>query len=272
MTRDGLHIIVCMKVVPRSEEIRIEPETMTIDRAGVRSEMNRPDMNALETALSLRDQHGGRISLLSMGPPVFEQYLRVMIAVGADHAYLMSDRAFAAADTLATSLTLARGIEKIGDYDLILCGEESSDGATAQVPPGIAEWLDIPQITYATEMEYVPKVHKMKAHREIRGGHEVLLTPLPAVASLKMGVNDPRFIDFDRIDWAQTADVITVWSANDVDVQPHEIGLDGSGTIVERVFEAEGVERKHEFIRGTPEEEAKALFERIKQYLAVAQR
>ncbi len=268
MTDQRPHIIVCMKVVPRSEEIRIEPSTMTIDRTGVRSEMNRSDMNALEMALALRDEHGGRVSTISMGPPVFEQYLRVMIAVGVDHAYLLSDRAFAAADTLATSLTLAKGIEKIGDYDLILCGEESSDGATAQVPPGIAEWMGIPQITYATAMKLLPDDNRVESHREIRGGHEVLSVPLPAVASVKLGVNEPRFIDMDRIDWAQTADLVTTWSIADLGIDPKTVGLDGSGTIVEGVYEAPAAERKREFLRGSPEEEAKALFERIKEYLS----
>jgi len=144
-----LHIIACVKVVPKPEEVKVNPETMTIERGEVRSEINPPDMNVLEMALALKDQHGGKVTIVAMGPPLFDPYLHLALAMGADEAYLLSDRAFAGADTLATSYALAQGIRKIGDYDLILCGEESSDGATAQVPPGIAEWLNTSQITYA---------------------------------------------------------------------------------------------------------------------------
>jgi electron transfer flavoprotein beta subunit len=150
----GLDIIACVKVVPRPEEVVVDKATATLDRASARSLINPPDMNLLEVALELKDLHGGQVTLLSMGPPLFESYLRIAMAMGADRAVLLSDRAFAGADTLATSYTLAEGIRKIGRYDLILCGEESSDGATAQVPPGIAEWLGIPQVTYAGTLEW----------------------------------------------------------------------------------------------------------------------
>ena len=117
-----LNIIVCLKVVPKPEEVKVNQETMTIERANVRSEINPPDMNCLELALELKEKHGGTVSLLSMGPPLFDSYLRLGLAMGADAAYLMSDRAFAGADTLATSYTLAEGIRKMGKYDLIICG------------------------------------------------------------------------------------------------------------------------------------------------------
>ena len=130
-------------------------------------------MNTLEVALELKDTHGGRVSLLSMGPPFFERYLRLGMAMGADDAYLMSDRAFGGADTLATSCALAAGIRAIGGFDLVLCGEESSDGATGQVPPGIAEWLDVPQVTYATHIQTLPRKRLIRGRRELRGGYEV---------------------------------------------------------------------------------------------------
>jgi electron transfer flavoprotein beta subunit len=252
-----------LKVVPRPEEVTVETETKTLKRGDVRSQINPPDMNALELALELRDQHGGKVSLLSMGPPLFEPYLRLAIAVGADHAYLLSDRALGGADTLATSYTLAKGIEKIGEYDLILCGEESSDGATAQVPPGIGEWLDIPQITYATSLDLMDGQGKVKARRELAGGHEVIAVPLPAVASVTVGMNEPRFIDFDRKPLSEEPPRLTIWTAEDLGVDPEMIGWDGSPTAVDELYEAPGRERKREFISGTPEEKAKALFERI---------
>ncbi|MBI4494917.1 MAG: electron transfer flavoprotein subunit beta/FixA family protein, partial [Chloroflexi bacterium] len=145
----GLRIVVCAKVVPKPEEVRVDEATRTLVRANVRSEINPCDMNALEAALELRDRHGGEVVLLSMGPPMAEPYLQVLEGVGADHAYLLSDRAFGGADSLPTSLTLAAGIRKIGGVDLVLCGEESSDGATGQVPAGLAEWLGAAQATYA---------------------------------------------------------------------------------------------------------------------------
>jgi electron transfer flavoprotein beta subunit len=262
-----LHTVVCLKVVPKPEEVKVDQKTMTLDRTNVRSEINPPDMNALEVALRLRDKHGGRVSLLSMGPPVFERYLRVAICVGADHAYLLSDRAFGAADTLATSYTLARALDKIGPFDLVICGEESSDGATAQVPPGLAEWLEIPQITYATDLDIVADEWRVQAQREIKGGHEVLSAPMPAVVSVKLGMNEPRFMDLDRASSFESADVLTVWTSQDLDLDTGRIGLPGSPTIVSGVYQASTGERKREFLRGTPAEEAQALFERIKSYL-----
>ena len=261
------HIVVCLKVVPKPEEVKVDQETMTLDRTNVRSEINPPDMNALEVALRLRDKHGGRVSLLSMGPPFFDRYLRVGICMGADHAYLLSDRAFGAADTLATSYTLVQGLAKMGPFDLVICGEESSDGATAQVPPGLAEWLGVPQITYATDLEISADSWRVKAQREIKGGHEVLSAPMPAVVSVKLGMNEPRFMDLDRASCFDSADVITVWTSEDLDVERERIGLPGSPTIVGGVYQAEAGERKREFLRGTPQEEARALFERIKSYL-----
>ena len=256
------HVICCLKVVPRPEEVIVDTATRTVDRAHARSVINPPDMNLLEMALELKDRHNARVSLLSMGPPFFEEYLRVALAMGADRAYLLSDRAFGGADTLATSYTLAQGIRKIGLYDLVLCGEESSDGATAQVPPGIAEWLGVPQVTYAGEIAL--ENSRLRAVREVKGGHEVLWAPLPAVVSVRVGVNEPRFIDFERKSWAQRKAPVTVWTAADLDVEAEMIGLAGSPTTVSGLGQARSVERRREMISGTPREEAQALFERIR--------
>ena len=264
----ALHIIVCVKVVPKPEEVRVDPNTRTLDRAKARSEINPPDMNALEAALRLRDEHSGRVSLISMGPPFAEDYLRLTLAMGADHGYLLSDRAFGGADTLATSYTLAQGIRKIGPFDIILCGEESSDGATAQVPPGIAEWLGISQITYAMGLWVAGD--KLRGQRELRGGHEVIEVPLPAVASIKVGINEPRFIDFDRWAWAREEGRVTVWGVQDLDVDPEMIGLPGSPTVVAGLGQAAATgERRREFIGGSPDEAAQALFKKIKDLLPV---
>ena len=249
-----LHIVVCVKVVPKPEEIRVDPETRMLERTNARSEINPPDMNAMEMALSLKDRYGGRISLLSMGPHFFEPNLRVALAMGADHIYLLSDQAFAGADTLATTYTLAQGTRKIGDVDLILCGEESSDGATGQVPPGIAEWLDIRQLTLLTEVTVNQAQRTVRGRREIKGGYEILEVSLPCVISVKTACNEPRFMDYSLRSWALEEDRVTVWDAGDLETDPGNIGLSGSPTIVTGLAEAPYRERRREFIRGTPEE------------------
>ena len=254
-------------MVPKPEEVRIYPATRTLDRGNARQEINPPDMNALEVALALKERHGGRVSLLSMGPPFVIPYLRVGLGMGADHVYLLSDRAFGAADTLATSYTVARGIERIGAFDLVLCGEESSDGATAQVPPGIAEWLDIPQVTYVSELTL--EGGRLHARRDIRGGYEVIATGLPALASVTSGANEPRFLEFGGWDWAGDLSAVTVWAAADLAADPEMVGLAGSATAVAGVRSAGSVDRKRERISGTPEEMAWTLFERIREFLPV---
>jgi electron transfer flavoprotein beta subunit len=180
-----LRIVVCVKVVPRSEEIRVDYETHLLDRSNARSEINPPDMNALEMALDLKDRYGGRVDILSMGPPYFEPFLRLGLAMGCEHVYLLSDRAFGGADTLATTYTLAQGIRKLGGVDLIFCGEESADGATGQVPSGLAEWLDIGQLTLLTEIEVDRDRWIGRGRRALRGGYEILEVPLPCVVSVK---------------------------------------------------------------------------------------
>lgn len=260
-----LDTVVCVKVVPKPEEVSVDPETRTLDRARARSELNPPDMNAIEMALALRERHGGTVSLLSMGPPFAAPYLQVGLAMGADSAYLLSDRAFAGADTLATSYTLAKGIEKIGGWDLILCGEESSDGATGQVPQGIAEWLGASQITFATSLA-VRADGRLVGEREIRGGHEVIAVPLPAVVSVKLGVNEPRFMDMER---RHSAAPVTVWGAGDLGVDPAWLGFEGSPTAVGAVWQARTPQRRREFLEGTPPEKGRLLAERLRALLAL---
>ena len=263
----GLHTIVCIKAVPKPEEVTINEQTRTVDRTRARSEINGPDMNALEAALALKEACGGRVSLLSMGPPLFEPYLRLALGMGADAAYLLSDRAFGGADTLATSYALAAGIRAIGDYDLILCGEESSDGATAQVPPGIAEWLDLPQVTYAGHLEAVDGRPALRARRELALGFEEVEASLPCVVSVKTGTNEPRFLDMQRWEWATRDAPVTTWTAADLSLDPGHLGLAGSATSVSGVEIAPTAERRREFLSGTPEEEAALLLEKIRPWL-----
>lgn len=254
-----LHSVVCMKVVPKPEEIHVDPETHFLLREGARSEINPPDMNALEVALRLKDLHGGRISLMSMGPPLFERYLRIGLAMGADEAYLLSDRDFAGADTLATTYTLAKGIEKLGPVDLIICGEESSDGATGQVPPGLAEWLDWPQITMISQVEIDLKCRVALGRREFGNGYARIEASLPAVLSVKTACNEPRFMDYEIKPWAFDQAKVVVWGHTDLEAEEDLIGTPGSPTTVTGLEQAPSRERKREFFSGSAAEMARRL-------------
>jgi electron transfer flavoprotein beta subunit len=216
----------------------------------------------VEIALRLKDRHGGEVILLSMGPPFVEEHLRVALAMGADEAYLLSDREFGGADTLATTYTLARAIDRIGRPDLVVCGEESSDGATAQVPPGLAEWLDCAQVTYVTEAAIEQSGARLWARRSLPGGYEVLSTSLPAVISVGSRATSPRFMEMERRPWAASTPV-TVWDADDLDPDRDAIGMAGSPTVVAGTREAEQRERRREMLAGTVPEQVRALVERL---------
>ncbi|MEA3308577.1 MAG: electron transfer flavoprotein subunit beta/FixA family protein [Chloroflexota bacterium] len=254
-----LHIVVCVKVVPKPEEVRVDTASRRLDRAGARSEINPPDMNAMELALVLKERHGGRVSIISMGPPFFTPLLRVALAMGADHIYLLSDRAFGGADTLATTYTLAKGIEKLGVVDLIICGEESSDGATGQVPPGLAEWLDWAQLTMVNSLDVDVEQRQVRGRREIHGGHEVLEVPLPAVVSVQTASNEPRFMDYRIKPWAFAEGRVTVWNQADLAAEAEYIGTPGSPTIVSGLDEAASRERKRIILEGSVDEQVARL-------------
>jgi electron transfer flavoprotein beta subunit len=253
-----MRIVVCMKVVPRPEEVRVNLETKMLDRAGARSVMNSADMNALETALAFRDANGGKVTVLSMGPPQFEPYLRVALAVGADEAVLLSDRAFGGADTLATSYTLATAIPKIGGADLVVCGEESSDGGTSQVPPSLAEWLDASQATYVERIVAGKGGITVFATRALENGKETVELVLPAVISVVVGSNEPRFIDYDRWAFAQSAKV-NVLDFAALGGDPQYLGLKGSPTTVAGLREVKKPGRRHELVTVTADEAASRI-------------
>ncbi len=252
-----MRIVVCMKVVPRPEEVKVDLDTKTLVREGARSVINSSDMNALEIALAYRDAHGGKVTVLSMGPPQFEPYLRVALAVGADDAILLSDRAFGGADTLATSYTLATGVRKIGGVDLVLCGEESSDGGTSQVPPSIAEWLDASQATYVERLVAGPG-GSVRATRALEDGKETVDLAVPAVVSVIVGSNEPRFIDYDRWAFAQSAKV-QVWNAAALGGDAQYLGLKGSPTAVAGLREVKKAGRRHEMVTVSPAEAASRI-------------
>ena len=260
---DNPRIVVCVKVVPKPEEVRVNTETRLLDRANARAEINPPDMNALELALSLQDRYGGTVEILSMGPPYFEPTLRVGLAMGAERITLLSDRAFGGADTLATTYTLSQGIRNLGAVDLVICGEESSDGATGQVPQGLAEWLDWPQLTLLTELELNMRSSTARGKRSIHGGYELLEVPLPCVVSVKSACNEPRFMDHRLKAKAAEAERFTVWNAETLSIDPQYTGLAGSPTTVSGLAEASTRERRREQISGTPQQIAEKLAQLI---------
>lgn len=262
-----LNTIVCVKIVPKPEEVRVDPETWRLVREGARSEVNPPDMNAMEIALRLKDRHGGRITILSMGPAFFGPDLRVALAMGADHICLLSDAAFAGADTLATTYTLAQAVRKLERFDLVICGEESSDGATGQVPSGLAEWLDLPQLTLVSEVALDRDRATVRGRRGIPGGFEILEVPMPAVLSVRTACNEPRFMDYRIKPWAEEPARLTTWTAADLGCDPAHIGQTGSPTIVAGLRQAASRARRRERLEGSPEEAARLLLERLRPYL-----
>jgi electron transfer flavoprotein beta subunit len=229
----------------------------------VENEVNEADKNALEMALSVKDKLGGTVTVLSMGPPSFEPFLRLLVSMGADDAILLSDRAFAGADTFATSLVLAKGISKLAPYDLVYCGEASSDGSTEQVPASIAEWLNVVRIGYANSLSV--EGGKVKARRTIRGGHEILEADTPVLVSVELGCNTPRFPDFRRKRWADKEFKLTTWNIQDLGLNPNEVGLEGSLTQVTGLSSMRVPERKREMIQGSPDEIVRRIAEVIRQ-------
>jgi len=260
-----VRIVVCVKVVPKVEEVTFNKETKTIDRSRASNELNEADKNALEEALKLKQKHNAEVVVVSMGPPFFEPFLRLCIAMGADDAFLVSDPVFAAADTFATSYVLAETTKRIG-YDLVLCGESTADSGTAQVPPQIAEWLRIPHISYVSSLEL--KERKLIAKRTILGGYEIVETELPALASIELGCNTPRFPDFRRKRWAEREFQLKTLTSKDLEIDLNKVGKTGSKTDVIELKELAPIERRRIFLSGTEEEIAEALAEIIRKELA----
>ncbi len=256
------NIIVCVKIVPKTEDVTFDPVTKTLDRSKAKNQINEADKNAIEYALQLKEKYGGNVILLSMGPMFFEPFLKIGIAMGADDAILLSDRAFAGADSFPTALTLATAIRKIGDYDLIILGEESSDAGLGQVPSQVAEFLDLPQALFVSGIE-VEEGHVV-VKRSIKGGHEIVKIQMPAVISVELGTNQPRFPDFRRKRWADNEFKVKIWNAKDLGLDEHTVGLKGSYTFVNRFIETKPPMRMKNFIEGSLEEQAEKIIEIIK--------
>ncbi len=228
-----MNIIVCIKQVPDTTEVKINPETNTLVRECVPSIVNPFDENAVEAGLKIKEKTGGKVTVITMGPPQAAEALKTTIAMGVDEVILISDRAFAGSDTWATSYTLAQAIKKIGQFDLILCGKQAIDGDTAQVGPGIAEWLKIPQVTFAVKIE--AEAGKAKVERMLEEVNEVVETPLPAVITVVKQINEPRMPSLKGMMKAKKAE-IKILKAEDIQAEAKNLGLNGSPTQVVKIF------------------------------------
>jgi len=255
-----VNIIVSIKQVPDTTEVRIDPQTNTLVREGVGTMINPFDENAIEEGLRLREKHGGQVTVITMGPPQAQKALRDALAMGADEAVLISDRAFAGSDTLATSYTLSRAIRKLGDFDLVICGKQAFDGDTAQVGPGLAEHLGIPQVTYAIEVTVEGK--KLRVRRLLDNAFEVVETRLPALLTVVKQINEPRLPRLRNVLAARKKEIPT-WTAADLEVDPDRCGLSGSPTWVVETF-VPTREHKGEMLAGDAQTAAAALVSKLR--------
>lgn len=234
-----MHILVCVKQVPDTTEVRIDPETNTLDRSSAPAIINPYDSHAVEEAVRIKEMFGGKVTVISMGPPNAAEVIKRCITLGADEGYLLSDRMFAGSDTLATSYILARGIEMISrrePVDLILCGKQAIDGDTAQVGPGIARRLSMPQLTYVNKVVQVdPAKGEIKVHRKLDDAYEVVVSKLPCLITVEKEINDLRYASLPNMIRAVRYQP-RVFGVAELEADAAMMGLKGSPTSVTRIF------------------------------------
>ena len=228
-----MKIIVPIKQVPETSKVKMDPVTGTMIRTGLEAIINPLDLYAIETAIRLKEQVGGTITVISMGPPQAQKAIREAIAMGCDDGALLSDKAFGGADTWATAYTLSLGIQKLGGADLILCGERATDGDTGQVGPAVAAMLDLPLITYAGKLTVLPD-GRLRIERLVEGGREVLSVKPPVLLTVVKEIAVPRLPTLRGILQAKGAEV-NIWGPEDVAAEADKIGLKGSPTRVVRI-------------------------------------
>ena len=258
-----MKIVVCVKQVPDTNEVKIDEEKGTLIREGVPSIINPEDKIAIEEAVRLKEEFGGEITVISMGPPQAKDALVEAYAMGADNAVLLSDREFAGSDTWATAYTLSQAIKETGQFDLIFCGRQAIDGDTAQVGPQIAENLSIPQITYVKGVDI--EDDEIIAKRQLEDGYSVIKTKLPALLTVIDGLNEPRYPSIKRIiDAYNKEDTIQTWTVEDFEVDKDKLGLDASPT---QVYDTFVPTRDHEpeILEGDVEEKVEKLIKKLKE-------
>ncbi len=260
-----MNCIVCIKQVPDTAEVRINPETNTLIREGVPSIINPYDLHAVEAALQIREKVGGKVTVITMGPPQAEEALRETVSMGVDEVKLISDRAFAGSDTWATSYTLSKAIEKLG-YDIILCGKQAIDGDTAQVGPEVAEFLNIPHIAYVKKIEDVG-ASSIKVHRLMDDGYDVVESSVPVLLTVVKEINVPRLPSLKGKMAAKKA-VIERMDSRSIGAEEENLGLKGSPTQVKNIF-APQAKTERKVLEGTLEQQIDALIEELRRMKCV---
>lgn len=257
------NIAVCIKPVPDPDfydKITIDPRTKRITRSGIPAVINPADKNAVEAALEIKEKYGGKVTVITMAPPNAEENMREVLAMGADAAYILSDREFGGADTLATSYTLAQGLKKIGPFDIIITGTESADGATTQVPAQLAQWLEIPHLWGVKKIEFINET-ELKVRAKIEGGSIEYVIKLPALLAVSREINRPRYTTIMGIKGAKKKP-LTIYGVKDIDIDLNNIGLKGSPTQAGAV-NVPSIDRKCKKLRGEPDEIADLLIREL---------
>lgn len=234
-----MHIVCCVKQVPDATQVKIDPDTNTLVRSGVESIANPYDLVAVEAAVQLIEKHGGKVTIISMGPPQAEAALRECLSLGAGEAILLSDRAFAGADTLATSYTLSQTISRIAETDpvhIVICGKQAIDGDTAQTGPGIATRLGYSQLTYVSQIIDLDLAkNTISVKREVERGSEIIEGPLPALLTVELELSAPRYASLPELVRASRQEV-KIWGVKEIGGTPERLGLKGSPTSVKEIF------------------------------------
>ncbi len=256
-----MNIAVCLKQVPGTTKVQVDPQTNTLIRQGIKNIINPFDTYALEEGVRIKERYGGKVTVISMGPPQAEEMMREAISLGADEAVLLSDSAFAGADTWATAYTLAKAIDKLEQYGLAICGRQTIDGDTGQVGPELAEMLGIPFVAYVSQIEEINN-KCMRVKRMVEDGYEVIETPLPAVMSVAKEINMPRLPSLRGLAKAKSV-VIPVWTAQELGVDKNMVGLSGSFTRVIKVFFPQRVSQG-EILQGELESQVECLVDKLR--------
>lgn len=256
-----MKIVVCIKQVPDTTEVKLDPKTGTLIRDGVPSIINPDDKAGLEAALRIKEEIGAHVTVLSMGPMQADIALREALAMGADHAILLSDRAFAGSDTWATSSALAGALRKM-EYDLIIAGRQAIDGDTAQVGPQIAEHLGITSISYVEEIS--AKEGEITVKRAFEDGYQILKAKTPCLITALKELNDPRYMHIQGIFESFEEGKVEIWSVNDIEVDMANLGLKGSPTKVKKSF-TKGAKTAGKLFDVTAQEGARIIVDKLQE-------
>jgi electron transfer flavoprotein beta subunit len=257
-----MKIVVCVKQVPDTSEVRIDPKTGTMIREGVKSIINPDDLSGLEAALRIKDKDNSEVIALTMGPKQADNALRECLAMGVDRTILLTDRAFAGADTWVTSLVLSRAIELI-EPDLVICGRQAIDGDTAQVGPQIAEHMGVPSVAYVNEI-LLKSDDSLLVKRMFEDGYQSIKVKTPCLLTVLKELNEARYMRVSKIYRAYKEDLIEVWDNSKLGFDPLDLGLKGSPTKVKKSY-TKGVKTAGKVFDVSPKEAAKIIVDKLKE-------